>query len=121
MKPFFLFSKDEIKLLKQKKKEALSYIDEDRKALAAAAKEAGVTLSLDENGLITNYTEAMTKVYNQLDAAITKANKDGNATESEQKRIETYDEVKDLVDRKNGCNSRFKTQTKVPRAPFRPL
>jgi hypothetical protein len=31
-----------------------------------AAKEAGVMLNVDSSGLITNYTEAMTELYNDL-------------------------------------------------------
>ena len=79
---------NEIKLLKQKKNAALQYLEEDRKAMAEAAKEAGINLELDTNGLITNYTEAMAKIYKELDAAITAANKDGNADESEQEKID---------------------------------
>jgi chromosome segregation ATPase len=56
--------------------------------MAEAAKEAGVNLELDTDGLITNYTEAMTQVYKELDAAITAANKDGNADENEQEKID---------------------------------
>lgn len=80
--------KDEIDLLKQKKAEALKYLKEDRQAAADAAKEAGVTLTFDENGLISNYTEAMTKIYNELDNAINSANADGNASDSEQEKID---------------------------------
>ena len=80
--------KDEIDLLKQKKAEALKYLKEDRQAIADAAKEAGVTLTFDENGLISNYTEAMTEIYNELDKAINSANADGNASDSEQEKID---------------------------------
>jgi hypothetical protein len=75
--------KQEIELTKQKKEEALKYLDEDLDTMFKAASKAGVILTTDENGLITNYTEAMTKLYEELDAEITKANKDGNADENE--------------------------------------
>ena len=88
--------KQEIDLLKQKKVEALNYLEEDKKALAEMAKEAGVVLEIDENGLITNYTDAMSKIYNELDAAIASANKDGNADEDEQEKI---DAIQDRADK----------------------
>ena len=104
--------KQEIELTKQKKEEALKYLDEDLDAMFKAASEAGVILTTDENGLITNYTEAMTKLYNELDAEVTKANKDGNADENEQARIDNiqkrvdalkeamaqYDETRELIE-----------------------
>lgn len=104
--------KQEIELTKQKKEEALKYLDEDLDAMFKAASEAGVILTTDENGLITNYTEAMTKLYNELDAEVTKANKDGNANENEQARIDNiqkridslkeamaqYDETRELIE-----------------------
>ena len=104
--------KQEIELTKQKKEEALKYLDEDLDAMFKAASDAGVILTTDENGLITNYTEAMTKLYNELDAEVTKANKDGNADENEQARIDNiqkrvdalkeamaqYDETRELIE-----------------------
>ena len=70
-----------------KKEEAKAYLDEDRQTLLNAAATAGVALDLDENGLITNYTETMTALWEQLDAEIEKANRDGNASESETRPI----------------------------------
>jgi hypothetical protein len=75
--------KQEIDLTKKKKDEALKYLEEDKQALFDAAADAGVMLNIDENGLITNYTEAMTELYNELDAEIEAANKDGNVSEAE--------------------------------------
>ena len=93
---------DEIDLLKQKKAEALKYLKEDRQAVADAAKEAGVTLTLDENGLISNYTEAMTEIYNELDSAINSANANGNVSDSEQEKIDLIqkraDNLQDAID-----------------------
>ena len=94
--------KDEIDLLKQKKDQALDYLEEDRQAVADAAKEAGVELNIDENGFISNYTQAMTELYKELDAAINSANADGNADEAETERIdaaqERIDELKSAMD-----------------------
>ena len=113
---------DEVDLLKEKKKQALNYLNEDRKALNAAAKEAGVELNIDENGFITNYTEAMTELYKELDAAINAANADGNADESETERIDAaqkrvdelksaigqYDETRDMIkDLDNQLDEKF--------------
>ena len=98
--------KDEIDLLKQKKAEALKYLKEDRQAVANAAKEAGVTLTLDENGLISNYTEAMTEIYNELDSAINSANANGNVSDSEQEKIDLIqkraDNLQDAIDQYDG-------------------
>lgn len=104
--------KQEIELTKQKKEEALKYLDEDLDAMFKAASEAGVILATDENGLISNYTEVMTELYNELNAEVTKANRDGNASESEQARIDKiqkridalkdamsqYDETRELIE-----------------------
>lgn len=104
--------KQEIELTKQKKKEALKYLDEDLDAMFKAAADAGIILTTDENGLISNYTEVMTELYNELNAEVTKANRDGNASESEQARIDKiqeridalkdamkqYDETRELIE-----------------------
>jgi hypothetical protein len=60
-------------LLKKKKAEAKANLEIDRKALELAADRAGVNIEIDENNLITNYTQAMTELYNQLDDAHKKA------------------------------------------------
>ena len=85
---------DEIELLKQKKDEALVYLEEDRLSVADAAKEAGVILTFDENGLISNYTEAMTEIYEELDNTISTANKDG-IDDNEQAKIDLIQERAD--------------------------
>ena len=104
--------KKEIDLTRQKKQEAENYLAIDKKALQAAAKEGGISFEFDANGNISNYTEQMTKLYNQLNSAIQSANKDGNATEAEQEKIDKiqekidrikeaisqYDETKELVE-----------------------
>lgn len=88
----------EIKLTKQKKAEAERYLEEDKRALEKAAQEAGVgAISFDKNGNIANYTAIMTKLYNELDSAITSANADGGADESEQERIDAIQERIDIL------------------------
>lgn len=91
----------EIGLLGEKRKEALRNLSIDRSELETQAKKAGVHFNFDENGNISNYTNEMTALYEELDAAITQANKDGNATEAEQEKIdaiqEKIDNVKDAI------------------------
>ena len=94
--------KKEIGLLNQKRKEALANLEIDRKDLETQAEKAGVHFNFDENGNISNYTNEMTALYEELDAAITQANKDGNATDAEQEKIdaiqEKIDNVKEAID-----------------------
>ena len=91
----------EIELTKKKKEEALKYLDEDRQAMFDAAKEAGVMLNVDSSGLITNYTEAMTELYNDLKDATDQANKDGEVSDAEQEKLdliqERIDNLKDAI------------------------
>jgi hypothetical protein len=75
--------KKENQQLKERMKWSKDYVDEDRTSLNAAAAEAGISFQYDDDGYITNYTEQMTWLYNQLDNAINNANADGNATEEE--------------------------------------
>ena len=93
---------DEIDALKAKRKEAGDYLKQDKKDLINTGKENGVSFTFDANGNISNYDAEMTKLYNELDAAITSANADGNATESEQEKIdkiqERIDKVKEAID-----------------------
>ena len=93
---------DEIDALKAKRKEAEDYLKQDKKDLINTGKENGVSFTFDANGNISNYDAEMTKLYNELDAAITSANADGNATESEQEKIdkiqERIDKVKEAID-----------------------
>ena len=92
---------NEIELTKKKRKEAEAYLKEDGDALATAAAEVGIEFTFDDKGNITNYTEQMTLLYDQLDAAITKANEDGSASETEQEEIDNIqkkiDNVKDAL------------------------
>lgn len=89
----------EIGLLKQKKTEAQANLAIDQQALNAAASEAGVSFTYDENGNISNYTTTMTNLYNQLQGMIDAANADGNATDEEQEAIDALQELIDkLID-----------------------
>lgn len=54
------------KLLAKKQKEAENYMKQDRAALQSAAAAVGLAFSFDENGNITNYTDQMTTLYEQL-------------------------------------------------------
>ena len=60
---------DEIDLLKEKKRQAQDYLKQDFDALGQAAANAGVVFELDEKGNITNYTEQMSALYEELAAA----------------------------------------------------
>ena len=56
-------------LLAKKQKEAENYMKQDRAALQSAAAAVGLAFSFDENGNITNYTDQMTALYQQLSNA----------------------------------------------------
>ena len=55
-------------LLKQKRSEAEAYLKIDKLALQNQAKKAGVNLQFGADGNITNYTQEMNKLFDQLDA-----------------------------------------------------
>lgn len=95
--------KQENQQLKERMKWSKNYVDEDRKALDDAATAAGISFQYDkENGYITNYTEQMTWLYNQLDNAINNANADGNATEEEQEEIDKWQKYIDDIESARG-------------------
>ena len=56
-------------LLREKQKQAENYMKQDQIALQQAAAQAGLSFSFDDKGNITNYTDQMTNLYNQLAAA----------------------------------------------------
>ena len=91
---------ENIKLLNQKKKEAAANLEIDKLALEQTAEAAGVKLDIDPNSnLITNYTEAMTTLFNQLDEAHKKA---GDTIEEAEQEIidgiqEKIDNLKDAI------------------------
>ena len=104
--------KDQQKLLQQYRKEISDYLAKDKAALQN--NKYGIKFSFDADGDITNYTNIMTNLYNQLHAAEQKYN--SFATKDEQdaynkstleplnKKIEeikelinTYDDTKNLL------------------------
>lgn len=87
----------EISLNKQKREEALKYLATDKADLQDAAKAAGVSFTFDEDGDITNYTDQMTKLWEELHAAQAAANADGNADEDEQEAIQKIQDKIDAV------------------------
>lgn len=103
---------DEIELTKAKKEEAEDYLALDKKELVSLGKKSGLTFTFDKSGNISNYDEQMTKLYNELNDAITAANKDGDADDDEQDKIdaiqdrvdaiteaiEQYDETRELIE-----------------------
>lgn len=80
--------KEQQELLAKKQKQAEQYMQQDRIALQQAAAEVGLAFSFDENGNITNYTDQMTALYNQLAAA--EAHYNSLATGEDQ---ESYEET----------------------------
>ena len=56
-------------LLAEKQKQAQQYMRQDQVALQQAAAAVGLAFSFDENGNITNYTDQMSVLYEQLSAA----------------------------------------------------
>lgn len=58
--------KEQQELLAEKQRQAERYMQQDRAALQNAAAEAGLAFSFDDKGNITNYTDQMTVLYEQL-------------------------------------------------------
>ena len=56
-------------LLAEKQRQAEKYMRQDQVALQQAAAAVGLAFSFDENGNITNYTDQMSVLYDQLSAA----------------------------------------------------
>lgn len=61
--------KEQQELLAEKQRQAERYMKQDQIALQQAAAAAGLAFSFDDKGNITNYTDQMTTLYNQLAAA----------------------------------------------------
>ena len=104
--------KDQQKLLQQYRKEISNYLAKDKAALQN--NKYGIKFSFDADGDITNYTNIMTNLYNQLHAAEQKYNsfatKDEQDTYNEstleplnnkikeiKELIDTYDDTKNLL------------------------
>lgn len=95
---------DQIKLYKEKAKQIQAYLSLDQSALIN--NEYGIKFSFDESGNISNYTEVMTSLYNQLHAEEMKLNSQFSTEEAqsdyEEKVIEPLRDkisaVQDLID-----------------------
>ena len=95
---------DQIKLYKEKAKQIQAYLSLDQSALVN--NEYGIKFSFDESGNISNYTEVMTSLYNQLHAEEMKLNSQFSTEEAqsdyEEKVIEPLRDkisaVQDLID-----------------------
>lgn len=88
----------EVDLLKQKQKEAQAYLKTDKATLQQAAKKAGVTFTFDDDGDISNYTDQMTKLYNQLAAAQDKANSFSTKDAQDAYKEATLDPIQEKID-----------------------
>ena len=75
--------KQEIGLYSKKRKEVMANLALDKQAVTTAAKEAGVSLTFDSDGDITNYTAEMTKLLNQYNAMADAAGDEVDDTEQE--------------------------------------
>ena len=89
--------KEQQELLAEKQKQAENYMKQDQIALQQAAAQAGLSFSFDDKGNITNYTDQMTNLYNQLAAA--EAHYNSLATGEEQEAYEEtiLDPLKDKI------------------------
>ena len=84
-------------LLAEKQRQAERYMKQDQVALQQAAAAAGLAFSFDDKGNITNYTDQMTTLYNQLAAAESHYNSlaTGEAQESYEETI--LDPLRDKI------------------------
>lgn len=97
----------EVDLLKQKQKEAQGYLKTDKATLQQAAKKAGITFTFDEDGDISNYTDQMTKLYNQLAAAQDKANSFSTKDAQDAYKEATLDPIQKKIDELKDAISQY--------------
>lgn len=97
----------EVDLLKQKQKEAQAYLKTDKATLQQAAKKAGITFTFDEDGDISNYTDQMTKLYNQLVAAQDKANSFSTKDAQDVYKEATLDPIQKKIDELKDAISQY--------------
>lgn len=97
----------EVDLLKQKQKEAQAYLKTDKATLQQAAKKAGITFTFDEDGDISNYTDQMTKLYNQLVAAQDKANSFSTEDAQDAYKEATLDPIQKKIDELKDAISQY--------------
>lgn len=97
----------EVDLLKQKQKEAQAYLKTDKATLQQVAKKAGITFTFDEDGDISNYTDQMTKLYNQLVAAQDKANSFSTKDAQDAYKEATLDPIQKKIDELKDAISQY--------------
>lgn len=97
----------EVDLLKQKQKEAQAYLKTDKATLQQTAKKAGITFTFDEDGDISNYTDQMTKLYNQLVAAQDKANSFSTKDAQDAYKEATLDPIQKKIDELKDAISQY--------------
>ena len=83
----------------EREKQSKAYLESDKKVVEQMAQEAGVSLTFDlDTGFITNYTEQMTRLWEELAQIEQDANADGNVTEEEQEAIDKKKEQIENLD-----------------------
>jgi hypothetical protein len=87
-------------LLEQKTNEAREHLEEDKKALKKAAKDLDITFTFDAKGNITDYTEEMTALYQELADMETAFGDEWS--ESEQEQIDALKEKISLLEEAMG-------------------
>jgi urocanate hydratase len=90
----------EVKLLKEKKKEAEAYLRMDKNKLNQAARAAGISFTYDEKGNVTNYTEQYNKMVDDYDKMADEYDAKGTAAteEDKQKLEEAEQKIRDVED-----------------------
>ena len=72
-----------------------AYLAEDKSALQAAAKAAGVNFTFNDDGNISNYTDQMTALFNARERLLDSFGSEMN--EKEQERLEEFDKKVDAL------------------------
>lgn len=97
--------KEQETLLKQKKAYedklavAQKYYESDKKSFLEQTKAYGYNFTIDDAGNISNYTEQMTKLYNELHNAEVKMNSFSSKDAQDKYKESTYDPIKKKVDK----------------------
>ena len=89
---------DKGKVLEQQYKDNQKYIEEDKQALLKSAKEAGISLQIDEKGNIINYTEELSYLYELLAQAEEKQDKMSTKEEQDSYQENVIDPLKDKIE-----------------------
>lgn len=86
----------QVDLLEEKRRQALEYLKLDKQALEQ--NKYGIKFSFDEDGDITNYTQIMTSLYDELHKAEEKLNTFATSDEQSDYQESTVDPIKDKID-----------------------